>query len=131
MFLELDAYWQTLSEARVTKSIHPNWEERRLPSFMSTRYCHTVMHRLALGRGPLRAVIHRKHDEALQMCRYGCNVKETAVHVVMGCIHTQCQRINIMKQCKELKLEFNMQTLFCEIQLQEELEALIKTFIKA
>ena len=71
MFLELNEYWQSLSEARVTRSIHPKWKERRLPSFMAKRYTHTVMHRLALGRGPLRAVIHRRHDASLQRCRYG------------------------------------------------------------
>ena len=96
MFMELDGYWQSLSEARVTRSIHPHWEERRLSSFMKSRYYHTVMHRMALGRGPLRAVIHRKHDEALQRCRYGCNAKESAEHVVMGCNMTQNERNNII-----------------------------------
>ena len=131
MFMELDAYWQGLNEARVTKSIHPHWEERKLPSFMTTRYYHTVMHRMALGRGPLRAVIHRKGEEAQQRCRYGCEAKESAEHVVMGCKHTQQQRENLITQCTKINQEFNMKTVFCEKTLQEDLEILIKTFINA
>ena len=85
---------------------------------------------MALGRGPLRAVMHRRHDEALQRCPYGCNAKESAEHVVMGCHITQHQRNNIIKICKEMELEFNMQTVFCEIAIKDELGTLIKTFIK-
>ena len=129
MFLELDRYWQELSEARITRSIHEKWEERRLPSFMRDRYTHTVMHRVALGRGPLRAVIHRRHDEKLQYCRYGCDAKEDAMHVVMHCTATKRNRETIQHRCFRMKLDFTMKTIFREIQLQDDLEDLLSVFL--
>ena len=105
MFFELNEYWNSLNEARVTKEIHPVWKERRLPSFMRKRYTHTVMHRLALGRGPLRKVIHRKHHEKLQKCRYGCDAKEDIYHVVLKCKKTEGLRNILKKQCLNMSLE--------------------------
>ena len=131
MFLELNDYWQGLSEARITRSIHPIWEERRLPSFMAKRYTHTVMHRLALGRGPLRAVVHRRRDEKLQMCRFGCDKKENAFHMIMGCHKTKAKRELIKKQCQKMKEEFNVKTLFTNIAIQDDLENLIGEFLNA
>ena len=129
MFLELDHYWQGLSEARITKSIHEKWEERRLPSFMRNRYTHTVMHRLALGRGPLRAVIHRRHDENLKYCRYGCDAKEDAEHVVMNCERTKRKRNLIKHKCSKMKIDFTMKSIFTEMKLQDDLEDLIGVFL--
>ena len=130
MFLELNEYWQELSEARVTKSIHPVWKQRRLSSFMNTRYTHTMLHRLALGRGPLRGIVHRRHDETLQKCRYGCDEIENAEHVVMYCKRTKGKREIIKKRCAEMKIEFTMKSLFCEIKLQHDMEILLNKFIK-
>ena len=62
MFMELNEYWKGSIEARLTREIHPRWEERKLSAIMGRRYTHTVMHRMALGRGPLRAVIHRRGE---------------------------------------------------------------------
>ena len=129
MFLELNAYWEGLSEARVTREIHPRWEERKLPAIMGRRYTHTVMHRMALGRGPLRAVIHRRGKAELQRCRYGCDAKEDTFHVVMGYKKTKDKREIIKNICLKEKLEFNLKTIFCELKLQDELEGLIGTFL--
>ena len=129
MFLELNAYWEGLSEARVTREIHPRWEERKLPAIMGRRYTHTVMHRMALGRGPLRAVIHRRGEAELQRCRYGCQAKEDTYHVVMECTKTKGKREIIKNICLKEKLKFNLKTIFCKWKLQDELEALIGTFL--
>ena len=129
MFLELNEYWEGLSEARVTREIHPRWVERKLPAIMKKRYTHTVMHRMALGRGPLRAVIHRRGEAELQKCRYGCDAKEDAFHVVMNCAKTQGRREIIKRICTKKKLVFNMKTVFCELHLQDEVESLIATFL--
>ena len=129
IFMELDEYWKGLSEARLTREIHPRWEERKLPAIMGRRYTHTVMHRMALGRGPLRAVIHRRREAKLQRCRYGCEAKEDAFHVVMSCKKTKGRRQVIKKICLKMKLEFSMKTVFNELQLQDEVESLIGVFL--
>ena len=131
MFLELNEFWHGLSEARVTKLIHPEWKERRLPSFMSNRYLHTVMHRLALGRGPLRYVIHRRHDSRLQKCRYGCSEKEDVCHVIFNCKKNERKRNLLKRRCRKMNLEYDMKTLFCKIDLQDDVEALIGAFLNA
>ena len=112
----------------MTREIHPRWEERKLPAIMGQRYTHTVMHRMALGRGPLRAVIHRRVEAELQRCRYGCEAKEDTHHVVMECTKTKGKREIIKNICLKEKLGFNLKTIFCELKLQDELEALIGTF---
>ena len=84
---------------------------------------------MALGRGPLRAVIHRRGEAELQRCRYGCDAKEDTFHVVMGCTKTKGKREIIKSICLKEKLEFNLKIIFCELKLQDELEALIGTFL--
>ena len=96
---------------------------------MGRRYAHTVMHRMALGRGPLRAVIHRRGEAKLQQCRYGCEAKEDAFHVVMSCKKTKGRREIIKKICMKKKIEFSMKTIFSELQLQDEAETLIGVFL--
>ena len=75
------------------------------------------------------AVIHRRGEAKLQKCRYGCDAKEDAFHVVMNCKKTKGRREIIKKICLKKKLEFNMKTLFCDLHLQDEVEALIGTFL--
>ena len=65
------------------------------------------MHRMALGRGPLRAVIHRRGEAKLQKCRYGCDAKEDAFHVVMNCKKTKGRREIIKKICLKKNLVFS------------------------
>ena len=96
---------------------------------MRNRYTHTVMHRLALGRGLLRAVIHRRHDEKLKYCRYGCDAKEDAVHVVMHCTRTKRKRDLIQHKCSKMRKDFTMKTIFSEMKLQDDLEDLISVFL--
>ena len=84
---------------------------------------------MALGRGPLRAVINRQGDTELQRCRYGCDAKEDTLHVVMVCMKTKGKREIIKNICLKEKMEFNLKTIFYELKLQDELEALIGMFL--
>ena len=93
IFHELTKYWEQLDEARVTHMAHPTWERRLFYSSMVSRYSHTVFHNLALGRGPLRAIIFRDAGvDALRLCRHGCVVDETLEHVCLQCPHVAGRR---------------------------------------
>ena len=50
--------------------------------------------------------------------------------MVMNCKKTKGRREIIKKICLKKKLEFNMKTLFCDLHLQDEVEALIGTFFQ-
>ena len=128
MFLELDAFWQKISEARVLKSIHPQWEERRLSSVMVSRYTRCLTHNLALGRGPLRWTIHRKRDRKLQLCRHGCGEIENLKHVIFDCKKLIKQRAIWKKRCAEIDEEFKLNTIFSSPELQDDLERSLSVF---
>ena len=127
MFLELNEYWQGLSESRTLRQIHPEWEEQRLSSVMLTRYTHCLMHNLALGRGPLRCVIHRKKPE-LQLCRHGCGEKEDLHHVLFKCKKLNYFRKGWRKQCEIIEKDMNTKTLMRATELREEVERGLKRF---
>ena len=122
MFAELAVYWQSLSEARTLKEIHPAWEGRRLSSVMNTRYTHCLMHNLALGRAKLRRTIHRKRDENLQRCRHGCEACEDLKHMIFECRKMKRYREIWKKRCIEIGKDFSLRTLFDEPELREDLE---------
>ena len=126
MYIELTEYWRSIGEARITKSIHPQWEYRRLSSVMNTRYTHCMLHNLALGRAKLRWTIHRRKPHEMQLCRHGCGVVENLNHMIFECKKIECYRKIWRKQCLEIEKEFNLQTLFCEPELREDLE---KSFV--
>ena len=126
MYLELTEYWKSVGEARITKSIHPEWKYRRLSSVMHSRYTHTMMHNLALGRAKLKWTIHRRHAFDLQLCRHGCGAVENLKHMIFECKKIDYYRNIWKKQCLEIHKEFNLKTLFCEPELREDLE---KSFV--
>ena len=126
MYLELTEYWKSVGEARITKAIHPEWKYRRLSSVMNTRYTHTTMHNLALGRAKLKWTIHRRHARELQLCRHGCGAVENLQHLIFECKKIECYRNIWKKECLEIQKEFNLKTLFCEPELREDLE---KSFV--
>ena len=128
MFKELNVYWLLLGEAQVTRRIHPSWERYRLSSFMHTRYSHTLMHNLALGRGPLRRTVHRHNDLSLQKCRYGCDQIEDLEHVVFNCKRLNESRTYLKKRCQEEDMKYEMRTLFCEAAVQIETEKMLLEF---
>ena len=74
-------------------------------------------------------MIHRRHDENLQYCRYGCNAKEDARHVVMFCVKTKRKRDLIKSKCVKMQIEFTMKSVFTEMELQDDLEDLISVFL--
>ena len=129
MFRDLDTYWKRLGEARVTHLIHPTWEERVLSYEMKLRYTHTVMHNLALGRGPLRAVVNRG-TISLCKCRYGCDAMEDVQHVILGCSKVEKQRIRLRNVLLELGLDLTLETVFNCPEARNELESLIGTFFR-
>ena len=128
MYIELNNYWQTLSEASITREIHPTWEYRRLPSFMHTRYSYTLMNNLALGRGPLRGTIHRKRDISLQICRHCCNQVENLNHLVNECTKMKEQREYLKKRCEKETKAYSLRTLFSDPELQIDTERMLLRF---
>jgi len=126
MYLELTAYWSTVGEARITRSIHPRWEYRRLSSVMNTRYTHCLLNNLALGRAKLRWTIFRKRERELQLCRHGCGVVENLNHMIFECSKLNHYRSIWKKQCRIIEKGFNLETLFCDPELREDVE---KSFI--
>ena len=128
MFIELDTYWQTISEARVLKSIHPRWEERRLSSLMVSRYTKCLTHNLALGRGPLRWTIHRKRDRNLQLCRHGCGEIENLNHLIFNCKKLKHQRAILKSKCTEINEKYELSTIFTATELQDDLERTLSVF---
>ena len=57
---------------------------------MLSRYVHCVYHNLALGLGPLRAIMFRDANDAdLRQCRHGCEAEETLEHVLCDCRYVQ------------------------------------------
>ena len=128
MFAELTTYWQSLSEARIMKEIHPKWESQRLSSVMHTRYTHCVVQNLALGRAKLRWTIHRKHDSELQMCRHGCGEVENLQHVIFKYRKMKGYRKIWKKRCTEINEEFTLRALFTEPELREDLEKSLVVF---
>ena len=112
IFRELTIYWRQLDEAKLTRSIHDQWSAGAMPSAMFTRYTHCVYHNLALGRGPLRAVIFRDHDDShLRCCRHGCDAEETAEHVLLHCPFVRGRRMDLAGQLQDMKKDLQLPAL--------------------
>ena len=122
LYQELTTYWKSVGEARTTKLIHPSWEYRRLSSVMNTRYTHCLMHNLALGRAKLRWTVHRRSAQELQMCRHGCGAVENLNHMIFECPKLNNYRRIWQNQCRKIEQEFNLETLFCDPELREDVE---------
>ena len=106
MFRDLNAYWERLQEARVTHLVHPVWTERKLSADMKMRYTHTVLHNLALGRGPLRAVVNRGGNCG---CRHGCDESECLEHFIFRCDKVRNERQLVKSVLEADVLEFSLE----------------------
>ena len=128
MFQDLTNFWSEIPQARLLHKIHPTWSGGRLHSSMYRRYTHTVYHNLALGRGPIRAVIHRNSfDAECRQCRHGCREEETVEHVILRCQHVDCIRRKIEADIgiRPLTIEIALS----RIDLTNSVEHLIAAFL--
>ena len=131
MLLELSNIWNNISEARITHIIHPTWENILLPRIMASKYVLTVFQNLAVGRGPLRAVVFRDCGIASKlMCRHGCNVAEDLEHIIFQCGYVNYQRAAIQRASAMLGLTYDLRNLFTVVDLQRSVEHLIIKFFK-
>ena len=130
MYNDLSNFWIEFKEARVLHEIQPTWEGGRLHDCMYRRYTHTVYHNLALGRGPIRAVIHRNNFEPnSRLCRHGCLAEETLEHVLLHCTYVAKQRSRLKSEMGRDK-DFTIQILLAEMKWAERVEHLIAAFLK-
>ena len=97
---------------------------------MCRRYTHCVYHNLALGRGPLKAIVHRDADDAsLRCCRHGCGVEETLEHILCHCSFVAGQREGLKCVLAKDGLSFSVQTALSTFGASGACEKLIAKFL--
>ena len=107
--------------------VNPTWTERKLSLEMKLRYTHTVMHNLALGRGPLRVIVSRSGD---CLCRHGCGVSESLEHFVFGCIKVREGRQRVRSILSDEGLDFTLEHVFNCKKARNGLETMIGLFFE-
>ena len=121
-----------MNEARITHLVHDVWEARAFPCEFLSRYAHCVYHNLALGRGPLRAIVFRDANDAdLRQCRHGCAAEETLEHVLCDCRYVEDQRCCLELELRDLGLAFSLKTAFAVQEVSLACEKLIAKFLNS
>ena len=84
-----------------------------------------------MGRGPLRAVIFRDHDDSsLRCCRHGCAAEETAEHVLLHCPRVQGRRMDLARQLLSMKKNLALRPLLATPEIAEDVEKLLAEFLQ-
>ena len=128
MYRELTEFWRKSNHVSMTHVIHPHWEHRRLPKRMHSRLTHVWYHRTALNRGPLRSWKSKINSNISMSCRYGCDCKETANHVLFECRAVDSLRDELGKLCDEFGYKMTLRNAFTREELQITVEKMLFMF---
>eukprot|EP00493_Phyllostaurus_siculus_P022848 UN23182 len=86
MYNELSQYWNQVDSCKMLHSIHGDWSPRRLATKIHSRITTSCYHGFACGQGYLRSRRYRYGKCSSANCRHGCNMLETAEHILVHCI---------------------------------------------
>jgi hypothetical protein len=130
IFAELSDYWGALNIARVTHLVHPTWQKREVIG-CENRHVTTIYHNLSLGKGPLRALLHRENDaDEARKCRWGCGAEENLEHFLRNCRHIDEQRARLKCKLREEGIELNEENAFSREDTSIAMFSMIKSFFK-
>ena len=108
-----------------THTVHEHWNPRLLPRSMCTRYSTTLVNRICLNRGPVGDREHAIGRRRSNLCRHGCGVLEDIEHVMLRCPSYEKSRMKLRRRCEAHKLNFDLQTIFCDRRVHSDLEKFV------
>ena len=130
MYSELTQYWRQIDSCKITRSIHLAWKPRKLASKIHSRVTTSCFHGFACGQGYLKSRRHKYGKCTSPDCRHGCNVAETAEHILVHCPFYNKERKLLTTLCNSLGLEVSMVTFLTDKRLQTRVERLLGRFLK-
>ena len=130
MYSELTQYWRQIDSCKITRSIHLAWKPRKLASKIHSRVTTSCFHGFACGQGYLKSRRHKYGKCTSPDCRHGCNVAETAEHILVHCPFYNKERKLLTTLCNSFGLEVSMVTFLTDKRLQTRVERLIGRFLK-
>ena len=113
LFRDLNRCWANYEGAEQTRELHPQWMVTKVNLGMSCKIGTSLLHGACCGTGVLRCDLRRSGLVISDMCRKGCQKKETLNHIILQCSHfTKCRR-KLIKECRNLKLDVTVQNAMC------------------
>ena len=119
------------NNCRISRSIHLDWKPRKRASKIRSRVTISCFHGFACGQGYLRSRRHKYGKCTSPNCRHGCNVAETAEHILVHCPFYNKERKLLTTQCNSLGLEVSLVTFLTDKRLQTRVERLLGRFLKS
>ena len=131
MYNELSQYWGQADGCKILRSIHNDWNPRRLATKIHSRITTSCYHGFACGQGYLRSRRHRYGKCSTPDCRHGCNMLETAEHILVHCPFYSKERKLLVTLCNSFGLEVSIGTFLTDKRLQTHVERLLSRFLQA
>ena len=129
MFNELTDIWKHEPSCKQLHNIHSDWRPRSYCRRSVSRVTISCYHTLACGAGYLRSWSHRIKLSPSPNCRHGCNVSETAEHILLDCPFYTSARNSVCKLCVSHGLDISQNTFLTESILQFRVEKLLRQFL--
>ena len=129
MYNELTDIWKQDPSCKQLHNIHSDWRPRVYCKRSISRITISCYHTFACGFGYLRSWFHHIGLSPSPNCRHGCNVPETAEHILLDCPFYASTCNSICKLCVSHRLDISPSTFLTESILQFRVEKLLRQFL--
>ena len=129
MYNELTEIWKHNPSCKQLHNIHSDWRPRVYCKRSISDITISCYHTFACGFGYLRSWSHHIGLSPCPNCRHGCNVSETAEHILLDCPFYVSARNSICELCVSHGLDISQKTFLTENILQYRVEKLLRQFI--